>query len=229
VTTVALYSEDDLLPISALQHLLFCERQCALIHIEGLWAENRLTTEGRHLHERADSGRSETRPGRRITRSLPLRSLRLGLTGIADVVEFVNDGKGGARHLVPVEYKRGRPKQGDEDRVQLCAQALCLEEMLDVSIPTGSLFYGKEHRRYEVQFDEALRTLTRSSAVRLHELILSGSSPRAAREAKCERCSLVDLCLPNAVAPSRSARSYLDRAVLKSLGSSPTSLPEEPP
>lgn len=220
------FNEDDLLPISALQHLLFCERQCALIHVEGLWAENRLTVEGRHLHERADSGRGESRPDRRTTRSLPLRSLRLGLTGQADVVEFVQDG-GGTRRVVPVEYKRGRPKRGDEDRVQLCAQALCLEEMLGVSVPEGALYYGTERRRLSVQFDADLRALTECAAARLHELVASGHTPRAPRQPKCERCSLLELCLPDAVAPDRSAQAYLDRAVLRSLAPGPATAPME--
>ena len=128
------FAEDALLPLSALRHLLFCERQCALIHVEGLWAENRLTVEGRHLHERADSGRSESRPGVRIARTLPIRSLRLGLIGRADVVEFHDAGPGAPPRVVPVEYKRGRPKLDESDRVQLCAQALCLEEMLGVRV-----------------------------------------------------------------------------------------------
>ena len=205
------YAEDDLLPISALQHLMFCERQCALIHIEGLWADNRLTIEGRHLHERADSGRGETRASRRITRSLPIRSLRFGLTGRADIVEIVTAGD--MKHVVPVEYKRGRPKQGDEDRVQLCAQALCLEEMLGISVQTGALFYGKEQRRHKVIFDQRLRDLTADCALRLHSMIAVGRVPRAARAAKCERCSLLELCMPSAVDPSRSASTYMERAL----------------
>lgn len=210
-----MYDESDLLPLSALQHLLFCERQCALIHIEGLWAENRLTVEGRHLHERADHGHGETRGSLRIARGLALRSLRLGLIGKADVIE-VHDEGGGRRRIVPVEYKRGKPKLDDSDRVQLCAQALCLEEMLGVTIEHGALFYGRTRRRTDVVFDAELRATVERAASRLHSLIGSGVTPRAVREPKCENCSLLDLCLPGAAGAWRSAASYVERALAAS-------------
>jgi CRISPR-associated exonuclease Cas4 len=211
------YAEDDLLPISALQHLLFCERQCALIHVEQLWAENRLTVEGRQLHERADGGRPESRGGVRTARALPVRSLRLGLAGRADVVEFHADPGGGAARPFPVEYKRGRPKEHDADRVQLCAQALCLEEMLGSSVPAGALFYGATRRRLDVVFDAALRGVVESTAARLHALVASGVTPPAAREPKCDSCSLLDLCLPDAIGPRRSAGRQFDRLLADSL------------
>lgn len=211
----ATFDEDDLLPLSALQHLLFCERQCALIHIERLWAENRLTVEGHHLHERADAGRGETRGDLRVARALPLRSLRLGLTGKADVVEF--HGQLGAERVVPVEYKRGRPKENRSDEVQLCAQALCLEEMLGVVVPAGALFYGTTRRRTEVPFDAELRATTEEAAARLHALVSSGTTPRAVREPKCESCSLLELCLPAPANRSRSAAGYLERGLALSL------------
>ena len=128
--------EDELVPISALQHMLYCPRQCALIHIERQWAENRFTAEGRILHKRADAGIGERRSGVKIERSVPLRSLRLGVSGLADMVEMQEAGT-----PYPVEYKRGRPKAHRADEVQLCAQAICLEEMLDVPVPQGALFY----------------------------------------------------------------------------------------
>jgi CRISPR-associated exonuclease Cas4 len=203
-----MFSEDDLLPLSALQHLIFCERQCALIHIEGLWADNRLTVEGSHMHKKADTGPAETRGGVRITRGLALRSLRLGLIGKADAVEFP---KGGAPF--PVEYKRGQPKRDHSDEVQICAQALCLEEMLGVDIASGALFYGKTRRRVDVAFDAGLREETAAAARRLHEMVQSGVTPRAVRAPKCESCSLLELCLPDAPGPGRSARRYLQQAL----------------
>lgn len=206
------FDEDDLLPLSALQHLLFCERQCALIHIEGQWAENRLTAEGRHLHERADAGGHETRGALRVARGLAIRSLRLGLVGRADVVEFHAE-QGGERRVVPVEYKRGRPKTGDMDRVQLCAQALCLEEMLGVRIDAGALFYATTRRREEVALDARLRDVTWTAARRLHALVAAGVTPRAVREPKCDSCSLRSICLPEALAARRSAEAYLARAI----------------
>lgn len=214
------YTEDELLPVSALQHLLFCERQCALIHVEGVWAENRLTVEGRHLHERADRGPRESRRKLRVTRHLAIRSLRLGLTGRADVVEFREaEDAGGAPIITPVEYKRGKPKRDASDRVQLCAQALCLEEMLGIWIQSGALFYATPRRRTEVSFDAELRELTEQAAARLHALVASGITPPAVREPKCDRCSLLDLCLPDALDSRRLASAYLSRALERSLES----------
>lgn len=213
------FAEDDLLPLSALQHLLFCKRQCALIHIEGLWAENRLTVEGRHLHDKAHEGPSETRAGVRIARGLALRSLGLGLVGKADVVESHPPASpAGAPRPFPVEYKRGKPKRDDSDRVQLCAQGLCLEEMLNVDVPAGTLFYGRTRQRLDVEFDATLRRRTEEAASRLHDLIAGGRTPRAVREPKCESCSLLDLCLPDALRPRLSAARFFERALTASLG-----------
>jgi CRISPR-associated exonuclease Cas4 len=201
-----MFSEDDLIPISALQHLAFCERQCALIHVEQLWDENRLTAEGRILHERVHDGGPETRGGVHVARGVRLRSLRLGLSGVADVVEFhkSEDGTGtalpGFRGLwrpFPVEYKRGKPKHGDCDAVQLCAQAICLEEMLSVSVPEGALFYGQPRRRQAVTFDPALRKETERLASRAHEIIRAGVTPEPVLGKHCKSCSLERLCLPN--------------------------------
>lgn len=213
-----MYDENNLLPISALQHLLFCERQCALIHIERLWVENRLTVEGKHFHDRAHSGERESRrtdDGRRvrILRSVPLRSLRLGLIGVADIVEMHSqDDTGDPAMPFPVEYKRGKPKRGDFDRVQLCAQAICLEEMLDVDIPGGALFYARTRRREDVPFSHGLRHKTEQAAKRLHEMIAEGITPIAEAKPKCKRCSLRDLCMPDGTF-SRSAAGYLRRSV----------------
>jgi CRISPR-associated exonuclease Cas4 len=212
-----IFTESDLLPLSALQHLLFCPRQCALIHLERLWAENSLTLEGQHLHAKADSGKAQARNGLRSVRSLPLRSLQLGLIGKADVVEFHSPpgGGGDGRGEVPfpVEYKRGQPKKDGSDLVQLCAQALCLEEMLGTAVPAGAIFYGRTRRRLEVAFDAPLRQLTLQTIERLHELIASGRTPLAKRQKKCERCSLRFLCLPDVLEGSESASRYLGRSM----------------
>lgn len=206
-----MYTEEHLLPISALQHLLFCPRQCVLIHIERLWEENVLTAEGRIAHEKVDKGGAETRAGRRTVFGLPLRSLRLGLIGKADVVEFSQDAAG-RMTAFPVEHKRGRPKQKDCDRVQLCAQAICLEEMLGVSVAEGALFYGQIRRREDVAFDAVLRRLTEETAARLHELIEAGTTPRAEYSKKCKSCSLIELCLPKVSSAGRSVERYLRTA-----------------
>jgi CRISPR-associated exonuclease Cas4 len=207
-----MYSEDDLLPLSALQHLLFCERQCALIHIEQLWVENLYTAEGRIMHERVDSGRGESRGNVRLAFGLPLRSLRLGLTGKADVVEF-HRGEGEADASLwrpfPVEHKRGRPKKELWDKVQLCAQAMCLEEMLAVVVPKGALFYGKTRRRVDVAFDADLRRETEETALRLHNLIATGITPYARYDERCESCSFIFTCLPKATAGRRTVAGYL--------------------
>ncbi len=230
-----MFAEDQLLPISALQHLLFCARQCALIHVEQVWAENHLTIQGQYLHKRAHDGPTETREGVRTTRGLPLRSLRLGLIGKADVVEMerIQVSKKGTRavgrlNVTPVEYKRGRPKKDDSDRVQLCAQALCLEEMLEINIPSGAIFYGQQRRRTVVEFDTSLRELTRISAGNLHELIASGQTPTARYQRKCDSCSLVEFCMPGVIGLQRSAIRVVDKCFAANLaGDGPTTDPTE--
>ena len=202
-------AEDDLLPISALQHMLYCPRQCALIHIERQWDENRFTAEGRILHERTDSGSSERRGSVRIERSVALRSLVLGVSGVADVVE-IHDGV----RPYPVEYKRGRPKAHRADEVQLCAQALCLEEMLGVSVPAGALFYGRSRRRRDVRFDSELRTLTKRVAAEVRRMLAAGVTPPPEYEArKCNSCSLKQGCQPQTPRRSQTVARWLVRAI----------------
>ena len=221
-----MYSEDDLLPISALQHLAFCERQWALIHLEGAWEENPLTVEGHQLHDRVHEEDTEVRGDLRIAHGLRLRSLRLGLTGKADVVEFHRlteaqknsavvklEGVPDLWKPIIVEYKHGKPKLDPCDEVQLCAQTLCLEEMLGIPIPSGTLFYGKPRRRYDVLLDETLRKETELLAVHLHELNQAGKTPAAQYTPKCPSCSLIELCLPKATGGQRNVHKYLSRAI----------------
>lgn len=189
-------TEEALIPLSALQHHLFCPRQCALIHVEQLWAEDAATAEGRLLHERADSGRSERRPGVRIARAVALRSIALGVTGKADVVEFHSTPDRGRTRPFPVEYKRGKPKAHRADEVQLCAQAICLEEAFGVAVPEGALFYGETRRRQNVVFDEDLRALTARTAAAARAMISAGITPAPVRTPGCRRCSLETLCQP---------------------------------
>ena len=197
--------------ISALQHYLFCPRQCALIHIEQQWLENRLTAEGRILHERVHTSGRESRRTLRIEYDVPIRSLRLGLAGRADIVEFHRQEDGLWRPL-PVEYKRGRPKKDDTDRVQLCAQAICLEEMLRCVVPEGALYYGEKKRRTPVVFDEPLRDKTVQTAAAVHALLAKGETPPPHYEKRCESCSFLPLCLPK-VATRKRVSTYLRRMV----------------
>jgi CRISPR-associated exonuclease Cas4 len=215
-----MYSEDDLLPISGLQHLLFCERQWGLIHLEQIWDENRLTAEGRVLHERAHTGGSENRPRVRTSRGLRLHSFALGLIGQTDVVEFHRSPEGvvlpeaeGFWRPFPIEYKRGRVKRGSCDEVQLCAQALCLEEMFGAKIREGALYYGEPRRRHPVAFDPALRQRTEDLAGRMHELYRLAVTPVAKHEPKCESCSLIGRCMPRLLAKPASVSRYLARAL----------------
>lgn len=203
---------DVAVPISALQHYLYCDRQCALIHVERIWQENRHTAEGRVLHERADRFGHEQRRGVHTAMALPLSCERLGLTGYADVVEFEDTDSG--RAVRPIEYKRGRPKIHRADEVQLCAQALCLEEMLAVSVAEGSLFYGQTKRRKRVVFDNELRELTETIARQTQELIASDQTPRAIYDAgKCDRCSLIDHCQPRLMAARRPVADWLNQHI----------------
>jgi CRISPR-associated exonuclease Cas4 len=216
------YSEDDLLPVSALSDFVFCERRAALHFIERVWEDNLFTAEGTILHERVDEGsNTEVRGNIRMAHSVYLRSLILGLIGKADVVEFHKtetdgiklEGVSGFWMPFPVEYKRGHLRHEHSFDVQLCAYALCLEEMLNVKVPEGALFYGKTKRRLGVYFDEALRQKTEDTARRLHELIESGITPKAEYSSKCKKCSLVEMCLPKISGKAKSASNYLMTAI----------------
>ncbi len=203
------YADDELLPISALQHLVFCERQCALIHVEREWDENQQTAEGRVLHERVDEGYKEYRRGLKQFAGVLARSLIMGLYGRLDVLELIKAEDGpeisgflgltGRWQLHPVEFKRGKPKKHDADRVQVCAQAMCLEEMTGTRIPTGSLFYGQTRRREEVEFNASLRETTQRATVRLHQIIDQRLLPEPVFKRHCASCSLQAACQPQHV------------------------------
>jgi CRISPR-associated exonuclease Cas4 len=197
-------SDEEALAISGLQHLVFCPRQWALIHLEQVWVENVRTAEGRLLHERADLPGESRRATVRTVRGMWLRSERLRLTGRADIVEFRPE-------PYPVEYKRGKSKPNDCDTVQLCAQALCLEEMLGVSIPRGAIFYGQPRRRLEVVLTPELRTKTEELAATMHHLYRDRETPAAVPGPYCRNCSLVHVCLPQATAQEEGAARWVAR------------------
>ncbi len=203
-----MYSEDDLVMISALQHYLFCPRQCALIHLEQQWAENLYTAEGRVLHERVHTAGKESRRKIKTEFDLPLRSLQLGLVGRGDIVEF-HLLENGSWQPFPVEYKRGRPKRDSCDKVQLCAQALSLEEMLDTEVPAGALYYGKKKRRLEVAFTEELCEETKDTVQKLHNQLRSNETPPPVADARCENCSFIADCLPDVVHKKGRVAKYL--------------------
>lgn len=198
-------AEDALVPVSALQHYLFCPRQCALIHVERLWAEDGATAEGRILHERVDAGRPDRRGGVRTVRGLVLRSFAHGLAGKADAVEFV----GGVPY--PVEYKRGRPKAHRTDEVQLCAQALCLEEMFGCAVPEGALFYAQTKKRHRVAFDAELRALTARLAAETRAMLAANHTPPPVAKPGCRRCSLADACQPKRLERPPTVQHWLLR------------------
>ncbi|MFZ5820884.1 MAG: CRISPR-associated protein Cas4 [Chloroflexota bacterium] len=235
------YTPDDLLPLSGIQHFLFCRRQWALIHVEMQWKENVLTAEGRLLHKRTDDAFfTETRNGLITARAVPVASYRLGLSGVCDVVEFIpvppfrppisevrNGGIEGGRcesvklpgreglYLpAPVEYKRGKPKREPVDEAQLCAQAMCLEEMLAVSIPAGYLFYGETRHRVRVELGEELRGLVAKMSEEMHAYFKRGYTPRVKTSKACRSCSLADICLPvlqeNVIAASKYIRQNIE-------------------
>lgn len=215
-----IYCEEDLLPLSGLQHFAFCRRQWALIHLEQQWEENLRTVEGSLLHSRAhDASLQERRGDLLILRSLPVVSYGLGLSGQCDVVEFRASPQGvslrGEEGLwlpYPVEYKRGRPKAHQADELQLCAQAMCLEEMLCCLIPEGALYYGEPRRRTAVSFSQELRQEVRSITEEMHQFYRRGYTPKAKPSKSCNACSLKDLCLPQLV-KKRPVSDYLSQAM----------------
>jgi CRISPR-associated exonuclease Cas4 len=205
---VASEADDDPVPLSALQHYLFCPRQCALIHIERAWAENALTAEGRLAHEAVHTPKGERRHGIKVVTGMPLRSQTLGIAGVADAVELHATAAGTVPF--PVEHKLGRPKAHRADEVQLCAQALCLEEMLGVPVPAGALFYGRTRRRQEVAFDADLRALTMRVSEEVHALLAAGTTPPPRYEpGRCDACSLIELCRPKSFERPRRVAAWL--------------------
>lgn len=214
----AMYSEEEFLALSGIQHFAFCERQWALIHIEQQWNENLLTVLGDLVHKRAhDEAVRERRGDTLIVRGLDIRSFRLGLTGKCDVVEFREDesgfplhGEKGTWRVVPVEYKRGKKKQHDADRLQLCAQAISLEEMFCCDIKAGYLYYNETHSRERVDLDLSLREAVQEASAKMHELFLRRCTPAAAKKQVCRSCSLESLCVPQVV-NKESVRVYFGR------------------
>lgn len=197
-------NEDDYLMLSGIQHFRFCPRQWALIHVEQQWEENVRTIEGQHLHEKADQPFiREKRRDKLIVRAMPVKSHELGTTGICDVVEFLFDPEGislngevGTFRVVPVEYKRGKPKKGTEDVLQLVAQAMCLEEMLACEIPVGYFFYDEIKRRVEVQITEDLKEEVRTVFRQMHHYFSRQHTPKVKMGKHCKSCSLENLCMP---------------------------------
>ena len=200
---------EDPIPISALQHAVYCPRQAALIHLERMWAENRFTAEGDALHATADKGGRRRVRGVRRVMSLALACRRLNLTGIADMVEF-RPVEGGGETACPVEFKRGKPKLHRADEVQLCAQALCLEEMIGKPVREGALYYARTKRRVCVVFDSELRKLTERTVHALEEVFRTRRTPPpTAHKSRCRACSLKEPCRPEVV--TRSARIWRGR------------------
>lgn len=201
-----MYTEDEYIQLSSIQHYVFCPRQCALIHVHGIWDENLFTAKGRIMHEKADSGEDESRGDRLILRSLNIYSKRLGLTGRCDVVEML--GRDEDTVPYPVEYKSGKPKNDISDKAQLCAQALCLEEMMNIPVRKAAIFYGKPRRRLEVEIDDDLRRSTEDIIIRIHQIVSEKIIPSAKYESKCDSCSLNENCMPGIT--SRRLNSYIE-------------------
>jgi len=212
------YHEDDYLQLSGLQHFLFCCRQWALIHVENLWQENYRTVDGTLMHQNVhQEGNVEKRGDRIIIRGMRVSSAVLGVSGQCDAVEFLKDPDGvtldrweGRWKPFPVEYKHGSPKEDLSDAAQLCAQAMCLEEMLCCQIDRGALYYGEIKHRQEILFTEELRGTVQSALAEMHELVKRGYTPRVKPRKGCNACSLKNLCLPK-MNRAGSVEAYLKR------------------
>ena len=212
------YEEDDFLQLSGVQHYFFCRRQWALIHIEGLWAENEKTVDGQFFHKRAhDSAAREKRGDLLIVRGMYIHSRELGLSGQCDIVEFHKNPEGislnGEEGLwlpFPIEYKRGKEKPGDSDLAQLCAQAMCLEEMYCCQIPRGGIYYGERRHRLDVELTVSLRLAVKKAVPEMHSLMKKGYTPKVKTKKSCNSCSLQELCLPTLM-NHESVDAYLKR------------------
>ncbi len=215
-----MYSEEDYLMLSGIQHFAFCRRQWAIIHIEQQWAENYRTTAGELMHKKAhDESSFEKRGDLLIIRGLRISSRELGLSGQCDVVEFHKDEKGvevfgyeGKWRPTPVEYKHGAPKENNADELQLCAQAICLEEMFQTDLPDGYLYYGENRRRSHVEFTDALRKEVKRTVLEMHDLFRRGHTPNVKPTKKCKACSLENLCVPK-LQKTMNVREYIRQGI----------------
>ena len=217
------YKEDDLLSLSGIQHYAYCPRQWALIHIEQQWKENLRTKEGRQLHERVDNPSFfESRGNILIARSVPIASYKLGLYGVSDIIEFHNNkksgvtlpGRNGSWKPIPIEYKRGKPKENIFDDVQLCAQAICLEEMLGCKISHGYFYYGQIRHRHKVLLNKNLRDIVNDLSGQMHKLFDVNHTPETDRKLKnCRNCSLFDICVPKLKKKKFKIESYINQFI----------------
>ncbi|EGC03290.1 CRISPR-associated protein Cas4 [Ruminococcus albus] len=211
-----MYSEDEYLMLSGLQHFMFCRRQWALIHIEQQWAENYRTADGRVMHRNVHDASLHEKRGDTVTaRAMAVSSARLGLSGECDAVEFRKDSGGieifgldGRYSVTPIEYKRGAPKADESDIMQLAAQAMCLEEMLCCDIPVGFLFYGDTRHRLKVEIDAALRSRVEKAVCEMHDMFRRRYTPKVKRSKACNACSLKEICLP-VLCSEKSAEKYM--------------------
>ena len=216
-----MYGEDDYLMLSGIQHFAFCRRQWALIHIEQQWEENYRTTSGELMHKKAHNEESwEKRGNLIIARGLRISSHEIGLSGQCDIVEFYKEETGitlpeydGRWRVVPVEYKRGIPKENNEDELQLCAQAICLEEMFLTELTEGFLYYGENRRRTKVEFSTELRNEVKNISDEMHQLFQKGYTPKSKYKKHCHSCSLENLCLPK-IQKNPNVREYINRSIL---------------
>ena len=195
--------------ISAIEHFVYCPRQCALIHCDGVWSDNAHTVRGARAHRRVDGGQHRQERGRRVLRAIPLWSESLGLSGRADVVEVAEDGT-----VCPVEYKSG-VRHGAAADLQLCAQALCLEEMLEVEIPCGYVWYGGPRRRVRVDFTQTLRREVREAIDRIRAQLTTFELPEAPNDARCTECQLLHHCLPELSSAPRKVDRYIRDVVFQ--------------
>lgn len=217
----ARYTDEELLALSGIQHFCFCRRQWALIHVERQWEENLRTAEGHLIHQRVDDPFfNESRGDLIISRAVPLVSYALGLYGVADVVEYIRSedgvslpGREGLWMMRPVEYKRGKPKIDERDEVQLCAQALCLEEMFDTRIDRGDFYYNEIRRRVPLLLSAELRERVYALSKEMHGLFAGGVTPPAEVSRKCNLCSLQNVCMPKLTKKPHSVRKYLRKHV----------------
>lgn len=202
-----MYTEDDFIMISALQHYIFCPRQCGLIHIDDVWQDNLFTVRGEILHEKVDTDSFESRGDVKTVRGLRIHSYKYGLVGRCDVVEFKETSQG--KEILPVEFKAGKPKEDISDKVQLCAQVLCLEEMLNIEISKAAFFYGKIRRREIVKISNELRSQTKDVIEKVRELIDKKIVPKIEYSSKCKNCSLITICQPKAL-NNRKLKDYIN-------------------